>query len=183
MAKRVAPAQLISLSLPPACRLIFRSGEFVDRAHAAIDDILSRGRVPVVVGGTMMYLQWLVHGKPDAPKKVTPHRITGASGTFAIGRTPAIRALQVPPATAVAHTLVFDLLESAGSQDSRRVVPHFQIHSVFTHLFCLRSTRPAVPTRPSRGGQDPAIAEAVATELLPFHDRGDWDGALKVCLW
>ena len=49
------------------------SGEFVDQAHAAIDDILSRGRVPVVVGGTMMYLQWLVHGKPDAPKKVKPH--------------------------------------------------------------------------------------------------------------
>ena len=24
--------------------------------------------LPVVVGGTMMYVQWLVHGKPDAPK-------------------------------------------------------------------------------------------------------------------
>lgn len=42
----------------------------MDRAQEAIDDILSRGRVPVVVGGTMMYVQWLVHGKPDAPKKV-----------------------------------------------------------------------------------------------------------------
>ena len=46
------------------------AGDFVDRAQEAIDDILSRGRVPVVVGGTMMYVQWLVHGKPDAPKRV-----------------------------------------------------------------------------------------------------------------
>ena len=45
-------------------------GDFVDRAQQAIDEILSRGRVPVVVGGTMMYVQWLVHGKPDAPKRV-----------------------------------------------------------------------------------------------------------------
>ncbi|CAB1110948.1 unnamed protein product [Ectocarpus sp. CCAP 1310/34] len=74
----------------------FTAGDFVQRAEAAIDDILSRGRVPVVVGGTMMYLHWLVHGKPDAPKK------------------------------------------------------------------------------------DPAVAQAVATELLPFHDRGDWDGALEL---
>ncbi|CAM9338371.1 unnamed protein product [Ectocarpus fasciculatus] len=74
----------------------FTAGDFVKRAEAAIDDILSRGRVPVVVGGTMMYLHWLVHGKPDAPKK------------------------------------------------------------------------------------DPAVAQAVATELLPFQDRGDWDGALEL---
>ncbi|CAM9435310.1 unnamed protein product [Laminaria digitata] len=74
----------------------FNAGDFVDRAQEAIDDILSRGRVPVVVGGTMMYVQWLVHGKPDAPKR------------------------------------------------------------------------------------EPAVAQAVATELLPFQERGDWDGALQI---
>lgn len=44
-------------------------GDFVRRAQEAIDDILSRDLVPVVVGGTMMYVQWLIHGVPDAPKK------------------------------------------------------------------------------------------------------------------
>jgi tRNA A37 N6-isopentenylltransferase MiaA len=29
--------------------------------------VWGRGKVPVVVGGTMMYHQWLVHGQPDAP--------------------------------------------------------------------------------------------------------------------
>ncbi|CAM9719150.1 unnamed protein product, partial [Choristocarpus tenellus] len=47
----------------------FTAGDFVRLAHAAIDDIISRGRVPVVVGGTMMYIQWLVDGTPNAPKK------------------------------------------------------------------------------------------------------------------
>lgn len=28
--------------------------------------------------------------------------------------------------------------------------------------------------------QEPAVAQAVATELLPFQERGDWDGALEV---
>jgi tRNA A37 N6-isopentenylltransferase MiaA len=32
--------------------------------------VLGRGRVPVVVGGTPMYTQWLVEGKPDAPRWV-----------------------------------------------------------------------------------------------------------------
>ena len=52
-------------------------GEFVTQAQEAIDDILTRGRVPVVVGGTMMYVQWLVHGKPDAPKKVGQRKGNG----------------------------------------------------------------------------------------------------------
>ncbi|CAM9222932.1 unnamed protein product [Chrysoparadoxa australica] len=46
----------------------YTAGEFVRHAKAAIDDIHSRGLLPVVVGGTMMYVQWLVGGVPDAPK-------------------------------------------------------------------------------------------------------------------
>ena len=45
----------------------FTAGDFVRAAWLAIDDVLSRGHTPVVVGGTMMYLSWLVHGPPDAP--------------------------------------------------------------------------------------------------------------------
>ncbi len=37
-------------------------------ARRAIHDIVERGRVPVVVGGTMMYMYWLVEGTPDAPR-------------------------------------------------------------------------------------------------------------------
>ena len=43
------------------------AGEFVEKAWAAMDDALRRGKTPVVVGGTGMYLRWLIEGKPDTP--------------------------------------------------------------------------------------------------------------------
>ena len=45
----------------------FSAGDFFGRARDAIEGVLARGRVPVVVGGTGLYLRWLVHGKPAAP--------------------------------------------------------------------------------------------------------------------
>lgn len=45
----------------------FSAGQFVDRAHAAIDDIVSRGKLPLVVGGTYFYLRALQHGMYPVP--------------------------------------------------------------------------------------------------------------------
>ena len=36
-------------------------------ARAATEDILSRGRTPIVVGGTGFYLRWFTQGKPSTP--------------------------------------------------------------------------------------------------------------------
>ena len=44
------------------------AGDFVQAATPIIFDILSRNKVPIIVGGSTMWLQWLVHGTPDAPK-------------------------------------------------------------------------------------------------------------------
>lgn len=46
----------------------FSCGDYVNHAAPIIYDILNRGKIPVVVGGSTMWLQWLVHGVPDAPK-------------------------------------------------------------------------------------------------------------------
>lgn len=46
----------------------YSCGDFVKAAVPIIYDVLNRGKVPVVVGGSTMWLQWLVHGVPDAPK-------------------------------------------------------------------------------------------------------------------
>ena len=46
----------------------FSAGTFYERARQATADILSRGRVPIVVGGTMMYMRWYLRGKPAAPQ-------------------------------------------------------------------------------------------------------------------
>lgn len=47
---------------------IFNCADFVHHANKVISEIIERGRVPVVVGGSTMWIQWLVHGIPDAPK-------------------------------------------------------------------------------------------------------------------
>lgn len=59
------PHHLIDFCMPHED---FSSGDFVRQAKLAIDGILDRGKVPIVVGGSTMWVQWLVQGLPDAPK-------------------------------------------------------------------------------------------------------------------
>ncbi|KAK6157336.1 hypothetical protein DH2020_011584 [Rehmannia glutinosa] len=43
-------------------------GKFYEDARQITEEILSRDRVPVVTGGTGLYLRWFIYGKPDVPK-------------------------------------------------------------------------------------------------------------------
>ncbi|PHT72974.1 tRNA dimethylallyltransferase 9 [Capsicum annuum] len=43
-------------------------GDFFEDARRTTRDILDRGRVPIVAGGTGLYLRWFIYGKPDVPK-------------------------------------------------------------------------------------------------------------------
>lgn len=45
----------------------FSAGDFYTRARAVTEEILSRGKVPIVVGGTGFYLRWYTMGKPSTP--------------------------------------------------------------------------------------------------------------------
>jgi tRNA dimethylallyltransferase len=45
----------------------FSAADFYSRAREALADIVARGRTPVVVGGTGLYLRWLVWGRPSTP--------------------------------------------------------------------------------------------------------------------
>ncbi|KAJ4869920.1 tRNA dimethylallyltransferase 9 [Raphanus sativus] len=42
-------------------------GQFFEDGRQVTKDILSRGRVPIVTGGTGLYLRWFMYGKPDVP--------------------------------------------------------------------------------------------------------------------
>nr|GEX91628.1 tRNA dimethylallyltransferase 9 [Tanacetum cinerariifolium] len=46
----------------------YSAGNFYDDGRQAAKDILNRGRVPIVTGGTGLYLRWFIYGKPDVPK-------------------------------------------------------------------------------------------------------------------
>lgn len=45
----------------------FSAGDFFVAARAAAEDILRRGKTPILVGGTGFYLRWFIHGKPTTP--------------------------------------------------------------------------------------------------------------------
>jgi tRNA dimethylallyltransferase len=70
------PHHLINIAEPSEQMLT--AGDFCRFAATTISDILSRGRVPVVVGGSTMWVQWLVHGIPDAPK-ASPEAVARAA--------------------------------------------------------------------------------------------------------
>lgn len=49
--------QILKLDFVPAL-LDYSAGTFFDDGRQATRDILSRGRVPIVTGGTGLYLRW-----------------------------------------------------------------------------------------------------------------------------
>uniref|UniRef100_A0A803LVN7 Uncharacterized protein n=1 Tax=Chenopodium quinoa TaxID=63459 RepID=A0A803LVN7_CHEQI len=42
-------------------------GRFYDDARQATRDVLNKGHVPIITGGTGLYLRWFIYGKPDVP--------------------------------------------------------------------------------------------------------------------
>jgi len=61
---RGAPHHLIG-EIDPAAQ--FTSWDWLTRAEALIADISSRGKLPIVAGGTGLYIRSLLHGMFDAP--------------------------------------------------------------------------------------------------------------------
>jgi tRNA dimethylallyltransferase len=66
--QHIVPHHLIDIANPNEQ---LSSADFCYRAVEAIRDIISRGKTPILVGGSTMWIQWLIHGIPDAPKAST----------------------------------------------------------------------------------------------------------------
>ena len=47
----------------------YTAGAFYVDALRSVEQVLARGRMPVLVGGTLMYMRWLTRGRPEAPKR------------------------------------------------------------------------------------------------------------------
>jgi len=61
---RRAPHQLVDIRDPEEG---YSAGDFVRDAHAAIESSVANGRIPLLVGGTMMYFRALTQGIADLP--------------------------------------------------------------------------------------------------------------------
>jgi tRNA dimethylallyltransferase len=62
--RRAVPHHLIDLVAPTET---YSAGRFRDDAMGAIADILARGRIPLLVGGTMLYYRALASGMDELP--------------------------------------------------------------------------------------------------------------------
>ncbi|KAJ4847165.1 tRNA dimethylallyltransferase 9 [Turnera subulata] len=63
--RKQVPHHLVDILDP---REDYSVGQFFEDARQTTRDILNRGRVPIVAGGTGLYLRWFIYGKPDVPK-------------------------------------------------------------------------------------------------------------------
>lgn len=61
----LVPHHLIDVISPEQ---VFNASDFVEACHRLIVQIRGRGRVPIILGGTMMYFKALIGGLDDMPK-------------------------------------------------------------------------------------------------------------------
>lgn len=65
------PAHLVDIAAPDE---VFTAGEYANRARVVISEIASRGRLPIIVGGTGFYLRALFQGLFPGPQRDEPLR-------------------------------------------------------------------------------------------------------------
>ncbi len=59
------PHHLIDIAEPAE---LFGAGDFVEQADSAVEDIASRGKIPLLSGGTAFYFRNFMYGLPEVPK-------------------------------------------------------------------------------------------------------------------
>lgn len=64
--RRGIPHHLLDIVAPDA---VFTAGDYAERARVVVDEIRSRSRLPVFVGGTGLYLRALLNGLFQGPKR------------------------------------------------------------------------------------------------------------------
>jgi len=116
--RAAVPHHLIDIANPSER---FDAAQFVSLADSAIADIVSRGRVPFVVGGTGMYIRMLLHGVCDAPPRDDDVRVE-LEAEIAERGLPALHArlAEVDPKTA----------QAISPNDRTRIVRALEIYAL-----------------------------------------------------
>ena len=92
------PHRLIDIRDPEES---YSAGEFVRDAYREMDEILAAGRIPLLVGGTMMYFRALTQGIADLPE-ADPETRKAIDAEAAVSGWPALHAelAEIDPAAA-----------------------------------------------------------------------------------
>lgn len=125
--RRRAPHHLVGVADP---RRDFSLGEYVRAADVAILDIVASGRVPIVVGGTGMYLRGLLRGVIESPGRDAALRqrlrsMAARHGTMRLHRwlsaLDPVSAARLPPADTQRIVRALELALGGGGTWSRRL--------------------------------------------------------------
>ena len=139
----IAPAENYSVS------------RYVEQATAVADDILARGRVPVVVGGTGLYIDSLVAGREFAENQSDPKLRSMLEQQYDEHGGEAMRAML--------HSFDPDRAEKLHPADKRRIVRAIEVYLLSGDTITAHDERTkAVPKRYN-----------AVTYALDFTDRAD----------
>ena len=112
------PHRLINIRNPEES---YSAGEFVRDARAEIKEIVARGRIPLLVGGTMMYFRALTEGIADLPEADTAIRRTIDATAEATGWPSVHKELQAVDPVAAARI---------NPNDSQRIQRALEVYRV-----------------------------------------------------
>ncbi|WP_421954820.1 tRNA (adenosine(37)-N6)-dimethylallyltransferase MiaA [Polaromonas sp.] len=156
-----APHHLIDIRDPLHA---YSAAEFVADAKTLIDEISARGKLPLLVGGTMLYFKALFDGLDDMPKADPAIRAMIAAEALEKG-WPALHAelAKIDPLTA-------DRLEPQDSQRISRALEVFRVSGQPLSFFHQRNATKTI----ADSAQQPAAAALISlepTERSWLHER------------
>ena len=128
---------------------------YVEEADKAMQDIISRGKIPIIVGGTGLYIESLLSGRDFAPQPETAQVREELSAEYdSIGGTEMLKKLSVfDPVSA----------ERLHSNDKKRIVRAFEVYM---------TSGETITEHDERTRNIPPRYESCRIALT-FNDRGD----------
>ncbi len=128
-ARREVPHHLLDVADPDEA---FSAGRWAAEARRAVDDVVSRRRVPIVVGGSGFYLSALLDGLPEGPTR--DERVREGLHEWALTRggqaahrmlavNDPVSAARIPPGNLRYVLRALEILLSTGAAASARSAP------------------------------------------------------------
>jgi tRNA dimethylallyltransferase len=158
----------------------FSAGDYVREAREAIDKILQKGRVPLVVGGAGLYIRSLLGGIANVPPAQPALRRNMLDTEAASKGALFERLTQIDPATAartpsanIARIIrALEVYEVTGKTLSQVQDEHSFLDRPYQHVFiCLSVSRPLLYERIDKR-VDSMIESGLMEEVVSLHERG-----------
>lgn len=131
------PHHLIGTENP---KKVFSVAEFQKKAYTVIDDILERGKVPVVVGGTGLYVDAIIQGSvlPEVPPNKKLRKRLEQKPTAELfkmlSKLDPRRAKDIDAANPVRLIRAIEIATALGNVPSKKIAPRYTVLAIGINL-------------------------------------------------